>query len=344
MEIPALVSRDAGQSAARLLDEMSRLFFVSRAIYVAAELGVADQLDDEPLAPAELAEKTGTNAAALGRLLQFLSAYGIFQRMPDGKFSQSPLSSVLRDDHPNSKRAGLRRFQPYWWAAVGEMEHSICTGESAFEKVHGVSFFQYLSGNSEIQSRFNEGMARTSDTDDAAIAAAYDFKKFSRIVDVGGGQGGLLSQILLVAPHSSGILFDQPQVVEQASRLKERGLSDRSERVGGNFFESVPGGADCYVIKGVLHDFNDDQCVTILSNCRKAVHANGRVLIANQDLPSPIDDPHPNLTMDIQMMTVLNGRERSEADWSELFRRSGLKIVDSYQTDVLFTLIDGVPG
>ena len=152
-----------------------------------------------------------------------------------------------------------------------------------------------------------------------------------------------MTQILLAAPKSKGILFDQPQVIERATRLGESGLSDRSELIGGDFFESVPGGADCYVIKGVLHDFDDDQCVTILSHCRNAAHPNGHVVIANQDLPSPIVGPHPNLTLDINMMTVLNGRERSESDWSELFWRSGLSLGDAYRTDSLFTLIDGVP-
>jgi hypothetical protein len=343
MEVPALVSKDAGQSAARLIDEMSRLCFLSRAIYVAADLGVADQLGEEPLGSADLAEKTGTNASALGRLLMFLAAYEIFQQMPDGKFSHTPLSAVLREDHPNSMRPGIRRFVSQWWSAVGELEHSIQTGESAFEKIYGVSIFQYLKGNVELQQRFDVGMSRVSDADDAAIAAAYDFKKFGHIVDVGGGQGGLLTQILLVAPESMGILFDQPQVIERATRLSESGLSDRSELVEGSFFESVPRGADCYVIKGVLHDFNDDQCVSILSNCREAMDANGRVVIANQDLPSPIDGPHPNLTLDMNMMAVLNGRERSQNDWSELLRRSGLDLSDAYQTDSLFTLIDSVP-
>ncbi len=339
MEIPALLSRDAGQSAARLIDEMSRLYYVSRAIHVVAELGLADHLGDEPLSPRDLAEITGTNAAALTRLLRFLSAYGIFQEIPAGKFSHTVLSSVFRQDHPNSVRATLRRIGEFWWSAVGDLEHSIRTGESAFNHVHGVPFFQFLKENPDIQERFDEAMARVSDADDAAIAAAYDFKQFHRIVDVGGGRGGLLAQILLSAPDASGILFDQPQVIEQATRLEESGLSDRTELVGGDFFDSVPKGGDCYVIKGVLHDFDDDQCVTIISNCRKAMNANGRVVISNQDLPSPIEGPHPNLTMDIQMMTLLSGRERSETEWAELFRRSGLKLIGSVPTIVGFTLI-----
>ena len=342
MEIPALFSRDAGQSAARLIDEMSRLYYLSRAIHVVAELGLADHLGDEPLSPKDLAEITGTNAAALTRLLRFLSAYGIFQEIQAGKFSHTVLSSVFRQDHPNSVRAILRRIGEFWWSAVGDLEHSIRTGESAFNHVNGVPFFQFLKENPDIQKRFDEAMARLSNADDAAIAAAYDFNQFHRIVDVGGGQGGLLTQILLSAPDATGILFDQPQVSEQSTRLEQSGLSDRTELVGGDFFESVPKGGDCYVIKGVLHDFDDDQCVTIISNCRKAMNANGRIVISNQDLPSPIDGPHPNLTMDIQMMTLLSGRERSETEWSELFRRSRLKLIGSVSTNVGFTLIDGV--
>jgi hypothetical protein len=139
------------------------------------------------------------------------------------------------------------------------------------------------------------------------------------------------------------VLFDQPQVVECATKLQESGLLGRAQLVAGDFFQSVPAGGDCYVIKGVLHDFDDERCVRILSNCRAAMLGNGRVLIANQDLPSPIDGPHPNLTMDIHMMTLLGGRERSVAEWSELFRQSGLTLTDTIQTDVGFTLVEGKP-
>ena len=262
--------------------------------------------------------------------------------MPDGSFVHTAFSSVLRDDHPNSKRGGLRRFEQNWWSAVGELEHSIRTGESAFEMSHGISIFQFLKENEALQNLYDVGMANVSDADDAAIAAAYDFNKFGRIVDVGGGQGGLLARILLAAPKSTGILFDQPQVIERATRLGDSGLSDQSQQIGGDIFDSVPDGSDCYVIKGVLHDFNDDQCVTILSNCHKGMHLEGRVVIANQDLPSPIDGPHPNLTLDINMMIVLNGRERSEDECSELFLRSGFSLSEAYKTGSWFALIDGV--
>lgn len=343
MDIPSLLSKDAQQSASRVIDEMSRLYYLSRAIHIVAELGLADQLDDKPVTSRVLAQKTETDSAALSRLLIFLSAYGIFHQEPDGTFSHTELSSVFRRDHPNSVRAILRRIGAFWWSAIGDLEYSIRTGESAFNHVHGMPFFQFLKENPDIQKRFDEGMAQVSDADDAAVAAAYNFNRFDRIVDVGGGRGGLLTQILKRAPKAKGILFEQPQVIDQATRLAESDLSDRTELVGGDFFDSVVEGGDCYVIKGVLHDFDDDQCVTILSNCRKAMNAHGRIVIANRDLPSPDDGPHPNLTMDIQMMALLSGRERSEADWSELFRRSGLQLVGSIQSDVGFTVVDGMP-
>jgi len=343
MQKPELLSRDAEQSPARLIGEMSRLYFLSRAIQVAAELGVADRLGDSTVTVAALANATKTKAGALRRLLRFLSAYRIFEEIsPDG-FSNTELSSVLRDDHPQSVRPHLQRVG-IWWAAVGDFEHCLRTGEPAFQHLHGVPFFQYLKENPEAQRRFDRGMERTSDADDAAIAASYAFSRFRQIVDVGGGRGGLLVQILQRAPDAVGVLFEQPQVLERATRLEEADLSKRSKKIGGSFFETIPAGADCYVIKGVLHDFNDEQCVRILSNCRRAVSAEGRLLIANQDLPHRSDSPHPNLTMDIQMMMLLGGRERTAPEWSELFQRSGWQLSERVETQVGFTLIEGRPN
>ena len=344
MQKPELLSRGAAKSPARVIDEMSRLYYLSRAIHVAAEVGIADKLGDGTVAVSILAEATGTKAATLRRLLHFLSAYRIFEEASPDNFRNTELSTVLRDNHPQSVRANLQRFGAFWWSAVGDLEHSLRTGEAAFVHIHGVPFFRYLRDNADVQLRFDRGMARISDADDAAIAAAYEFGGFRQIVDLGGGRGGLLVQILKRAPNATGVLFEQPQVLDRATRLEEAGLSNRSEKVAGDFFQSVPAGADCYVIKGVLHDFNDEQCVRILSNCRRAVSADGCLVIANQDLPPSLDAPHPNLTMDIQMMTILGGRERSAPEWSELFQRSGWRMGKRIDTDVLFTLTEGQPN
>lgn len=345
MQMPQLLSPGAERAPARLINEMSRLYFLSRAIHVAAELGVADKLGDDTVAVATLAKATRTHAANLRRLLRFLSAYRIFEEASPGMFRNTELSSVLRDDHPQSVRAYLLLLTgAFWWSAIGELEHSVRTGEAAFKHVHGVPFFQYLRNNAEIQRRFDHAMARIADANDAAIAASYDFGRFKQIVDIGGGRGGLLVQILQRAPNATGILFDQPQVLDRATQLDEVGLLNRSKKVAGDFFDSVPNNADCYVIKNVLHDFNDEQCLRILSNCRRAGAAGCRLVIANQDLPLRLDTPHPNLTMDIQMMTILAGRERSTPEWSELFQLSGWKLGSQVETGVGFALIEGQPN
>jgi C-methyltransferase len=340
MSAPELLSEQARLSPARAVDEMARLYYLSRAIHVATELGIADELGETPVALEAVAIKTKTDAAALKRLVGFLAGYGIFAEHSQGVVN-TPLSAVLRSDHPNSVAANVRRIGNFWWTAVGQMEHSIRTGEAAFDHVHEMSFFQYIRAHPDIQQRFDLAMARISDADDAAVAAAYDFSRFRRIMDIGGGRGGLLVQILKRAPAATGILYEQPQVIANASRLKDAGLEARSELVSGDFFKSVPGGCDCYVIKGVLHDFDDDGCVRILSNCRKSMAAGSRIVIANLDLPARIDGPHPNRTMDIQMMTLLGGRERSPAEWSDLFQRAGLTATGTFQTSVGFVLVEG---
>ncbi len=194
MERPELLSEDAGRSAARLIDETSRLYYLSRAIQVAAEMGIADHLGGDPVALDDLARTTATNAGALKRLLRFLSAYRVFEERSPDWFCNTTLSSVLRADHPNSMRANLRRMDGSWWSATAALDHSIRTGEAAFAHVHGVPFFQYLRANAEAQERFDEGMAQSSYANDAAIAAAFDFRRFRRIVDVGGGRGGSCSR------------------------------------------------------------------------------------------------------------------------------------------------------
>jgi len=342
-QTPELFSPEAAQSAARLVDEMSRLFFVSRAIHVVAELGIADRLDASGVSVEAIAKETATDAVCLRRLLRFLSAYGIFEEPAPDRFANTPLSAVLHSDHPNSLRVSLRRIGDFWWSAIGHLDHSVRTGESAFRHVHGVSFFQYLKANPDIQGRFDAAMARISDADDSAIAAAYDFGRFRRIIDVGGGRGGLLVQILRRAPRAIGVLFEQPQVIEGLRPLADD-VAARIELVGGDFFAAVPGGADCHVIKGVLHDFDDERCVRILENCRRSLAPDGRVVIANRDLPSSISGPHPNLTMDIQMMALLGGRERTAAEWSALFERAGLRLSDTFPTGVEFTVIAAAPA
>jgi hypothetical protein len=176
----------------------------------------------------------------LRRLLRFLAAYRVFRESPSERFSNTTLSAVLRADHPHSVRANLRRVDRSWWSAAGALEHAVRTGEAAFTHVYGMPFFQYMRADAGAQRRFDEGMARSSDANDAAIAAAFDFTRFRRIVDVGGGRGGLLRQILARAPDAVGVLFEQPQVVQQASGRQEPDPLSRAELVAGDFFARSP--------------------------------------------------------------------------------------------------------
>jgi hypothetical protein len=339
--VPRIFSSTAERSPAQLVREMSRWYLLSRAIHVVGELGIADRIGPEPVSILAVASALGLDASALFRLIRFLAAYGIFDEPASGEVRASPLSEVLRSDHPQSVRSSLLRYDEAWWHACGEMAYSIRTGRSAFPHANGATFFEHLAKNPTLQERFDAAMADISRADDAAVSEAYDFGIFHTIVDVGGGRGGLLAEILRRHPPVRGILFDQPQVVSRPDRLLEARLLDRCECVGGDFFQSVPSGGNCYIIKGVLHDFDDQQCVRILRNCASALAAGGRVLVADRIVPASKDGPHEILFIDLQMLVLLQGRERERSEWPPIFARSGLRLVAFHETDADFTLVEG---
>lgn len=339
--VPRVFSSTAARSPAQLVREMSRWYLLSRAIHVIGEFGIADHIGSEPVTISSLASTLGLDASALRRLIRFLAAYGIFEEPAPGEVRASPLSEVLRSDHPQSVRSSLLRYDEAWWRACGEMAYSIRTGQSAFPHANGATFFEYLARNPALQERFDAAMADISRADDAAVADAYDFGKFHTIVDVGGGRGGLLAEILRRHPPVRGILFDQPQVVSRPDRLREAALLDRCECLGGDFFQSVPAGGNCYIIKGVLHDFDDRQCVRILRNCAAAVATGGRVLVADRIVPASKIGPHEILFIDLQMLVLLRGRERERSEWPPIFAEAGLRFVAFYETAADFTLVEG---
>ena len=226
---------------------------------------------------------------------------------------------------------------------MGAMLETVKSGEPALPKITGMSAFQYLARDPKTQRRFDAGIARIADTDNASVASVYDFSGFRRIVDVGGGQGGLLCHILPRAPKARGVLFDQPQVVANPSRLKEAGLLSRCDCVAGDCFEAVPAGGDCYIIKAVLHDFSDEECVRILRNCREVVADDGRVLVAERFVPSSSDGPHSNFLMDLLLMVVHTGRERRDFEFHGLFAEAGLKVGGFYRTEARFHVVEGLP-
>jgi hypothetical protein len=223
---------------------------------------------------------------------------------------------------------------------MADLLYNIKTGESAFKHVCGVGFFDYLSAHPDAQVRFDRGMANVANAENPVVASAYDFGKFGRIVDVGGGRGGLLAEILKAHASPKGVLFDQPQVVAQPDYLKAAAVLDRCEVIGGNFFEAVPKGADAYVLKRIIHDWNDDTNEGILRRCRDAVVDGGRVLVVDAVVPAG-NEFHFSKPSDLLMMVLLDGRERTEADFRELFGRAGLKLNRIVPTASAVSIVEG---
>jgi hypothetical protein len=295
---------------------MATAFWVSQAIYVAAKLGVADLLEDGPQSCAALAAVTGSDAPSLYRLLRALSTVGIFSRLKNDSFALTRLAEPLRSDAPGSLRAIVITIGEIHYQACGELLHSVRTGSTAFNHVFGTSLFDYLQQNADAADAFNGGMTNLSSLLAHAVLMAYDFSEISSLVDVGGGEGRFLRRVLELNPGMTGIVFDLPKTVEAANQ----GLSDneRCSYIAGNFFESVPDGADAYMLCGVLHDWDDDRAITVLRNCRRAsTTKNGRVLIVDMIVPDTNSASFSKL-LDLNMMVMTGGRERTKAEWCAL--------------------------
>ena len=256
---------------------------------MAAELGIADALTEGPLRLDDLADRVGADPAALGRLMRALISCGVFRQRRDGRYDLNALANALRSD---------ARFSMYGWArVVGSPQHrehwsllveSIKSGKAILPQVRGKEAFEYLRDEPELAKVINDAMTALSDVAAVAIVAGYDFGLYGTIVDVGGGQGGLLSEILSAAPNARGVLFDQPEVVAEASALlRQRGVEDRVHVEGGSFFDSVPSGGDAYVLKNIIHDWPDGQAVAILRNVRVAAGAEATLLLVRWCSPTP---------------------------------------------------------
>lgn len=294
----------------------------AQAIHVAAKLGVADLVSRGPKTVAELAEVTRTHESSLGRLLRALTSLGIFTEDQEGRYSQSAFSDALRTDHPQSMhRWAMMLGAGFIWRPSGELDVTIRTGQPAFEHVYGAQFFKYLAEHADEGAVFNAAMSSLPVYINAIIDA-YDFSKFERIVDVGGGHGALLVGILTANSRLRGVLQDLPGVVAGASVPST--VADRLEIVAGDFFEAVPVGADAYILKGIIHDWNDASGVVILKNCRRAIRPDGRLLILDTVL-TPSSDPASAL-MDVLMMVLTGGRERRESEFRSLLREAGFSL------------------
>lgn len=314
-----------------------------QAISVAASLGIADLVADEPKTAEELGQATQTDAAALRRLLRTLTSLAIFAEDVAGRFVNTALSETLRKDHPDSVRAlAILWGAPFFWKAWGEFGAAVATGQPVFDRVHQKSFFDYLSTNPTDASVFNAAMTAVSSVDLRAVLAAYDFSGLHRVVDVGGGHGALLLGILSAHPHLRGVLYDLPAVVAGATELRSGALAARCEVLGGNFFEAIPAGADGYILKRIIHDWDDHAAVKILENCRRAISREGTLLLVDWVLKPP-NEPDLGKFTDLNMLVMLGGRERTEADFRVLLREAGFALIRVISTIGPHSIVESKP-
>jgi SAM-dependent methyltransferase/DNA-binding HxlR family transcriptional regulator len=318
-------------------------FWTSCCIYAAAKLDVAGALAARPQTAAQLAAATQTHAPSLYRLLRALASVGIFKRNERDEFELTPLGNTLRADVPGSMRAMAIAQLGDHFRAWGDLVHSVKTGEIAFDHVEGMPVWKYYEAHPEDGLNFMKAMAGLTQAVIMNIVPAYDFSRFGTIIDVGGGNGALLSAVLKAAPGAKGIVFDEDYVVkETAKRLEADGLSPRCAVVGGSFFDFVPEHGDAHLLKMILHDWDDEQCVRILKNCARALKAGGKVLVMDSVIPAG-DEPHPGKFMDINMLAMTGGRERTQAEFAVLFEKAGLRLGKVVHThSPLFSIVEAV--
>jgi hypothetical protein len=320
---------------------------MTQIIVAAARLGLADHLGETPRSYTELAPIVQANPRGLYRLLRALASLGLVEEAEDGRFTLTPVGACLRTDAPLGMRSwALFEGAEYYQRAWGNLQHAVKTGDYAL----GMHFYQYMGQFPDARQTFSQAMVDFARLSADAVVAAYDFSAARTIVDVGGGQGILLEAILRAYPAPRGVLFDLPSAVEAAAQhLARAGLARRCELAGGDFFENVPPGGDVYILSRILMDYDDARCLRILGNCRAAMADRGKVLIVQQVLPAEFtDDTRETLfegaMSDLNMMVMVNGHERTEAEYRALLEAAGLHITRVVPTGSLMSVIEAVRG
>jgi hypothetical protein len=339
---PTDIAKEQREPSALL--ELIRGKWVCQAIYVAAELGIADILKDGPRSAAEIASAAGASEDAVFRLLRALASVGLFSTLPDRCFALTPFGNYLRSDVPGSARA-FARFagHDFTWRPWGALTYSVRTGNPGFDHVFGMSAFQYLEKHSDVAGVFNDAMTSISFLEAQAIAAAYDFSGVDTLVEIGGGNGLLLATIVKANRDLHGVLLELPHAIERAPALFQReGVADRCRAMAGDFFESVPAGGDAYLIKKVIHDWDNERSHRILTKCREVMKPGNKLLIIERMLAAG-DEPDPTKFFDLEMLILTaGGRERSEAEFRELFAGAGFELTRIVRTSSAMSIIEGV--
>ena len=299
------------------------------ALQPIARLKIADMLSEGPLPVSRLAAETATNEDALYRVLRLLASVGVFAELPGKIFAITPMSQLMRSDAPGTIRDLIVWISnPFHFEVHAELGHSLKTGDPAVEKVYGQTGFEAIFSRPEVASDFNLAMTCFSRRIAPALLEAYDFSDIGTLMDVAGGHGAVLCEVLARYPKMKGILFDIPSVIEEANgHICALKMDERCQTMKGDFFDEIPSGADAYYMQHILHDWKDDRCLKILANCRRALEGreNGRLLIVDSVVPET-SDPHPSKWLDIEMLLMPGGRERTRPEWEALFAKAGFEI------------------
>lgn len=305
--------------------EMAAATVAARALWVAAEFGIADHLDNDPRGVDELASVTRTHADSLYRVLRLLATFGVFEEHEGRRFAHTEMSRTLRSDHPTRTRAAVRMLgSAGMWRAFGAMDTSVTTGGTGWQAAMGEELFDWMAHEPDAAALFNDAMIGIHGGEPPAVAAAYPFA--GTVIDVGGGSGNMIVNVLRQHPEARGVTYDMPHVVVEAQRRFEaEGLAGRARVEGGSFFDGVPAGGDLYILSHIIHDWDEARCVRILEHCRKAKAPGGKVLIVEMVVP-PANVPHPAKMLDLVMLAIPGGRERTPEEYGALLDKAGLRL------------------
>jgi len=313
------------QSPKFAMTQMILGYVTAKAVHVAAKLGLADLIAAQgPMDCAALAKRSGAHKESLYRLLRALASIGIFNEDQDGKFSLTPMAECLREDSPDSVKAISLSTGNVFYKAYNEFLYSVKTGEAGFQKAVGLTVFEYLTKDAEEGKIFDRMMTDIHGDETEPMVKNYDFSAFKKVVDVGGGNGSVIRAILSKNPGVKGVIFDLPVVINRTKEnLTQMGVNN-CELAAGSFFESVPAGGDAYIMRHILHDWTDEESITILANCKKAMNAGGKVLVVEAVIPKG-NDPNPFKWLDLSML-MIGGKERTKDQFELIFSKAGLKL------------------
>ncbi|HWA98022.1 MAG TPA: methyltransferase [Pirellulales bacterium] len=318
-------------------------YWLSQMVYVAARLGIADLLTDGPKAIGELARATGSHERSLYRLMRGLASLGVFAEIDGQQFKLTPDAEPLRSDRPDSLRAVSLMMGDEHYHAWGELLHSVKTGECAFEHLYRKNVFDYMAERPEQAKTFDAAMTGIHGRETAAMLDAYDLSGVGQFIDVGGGNGSTLAAVLIRYPKLRGTLFDLPGVAERAKeRLAAAGVAGRATAVGGSFFESVPSGGDAYLLRHIIHDWDDERSLRILRACRAAMSTAARLLIV-ESVIAPGNEPSFGKLLDLNMLVVPGGEERTEEEYRALLAQAGFELTRVVPTVAEVSVVEARP-